>query len=83
MSTSSTPQPLAVWFFIGATFVFAAPVIFFPDAPFWLRLVTLGLGMLLVIGGGVQLGREIRGRRASTDPTTENPATGETPAAGD
>lgn len=74
MSTSSTPQPLAVWFFIGATFVFAAPVIFFPDAPFWLRLVTLGLGMLLVIGGGVQLGREIRGRRASTEPANESPS---------
>lgn len=67
MSNSPTPQPIALWFFLGATFVFAAPVIFFPDAPFWLRMVTLGIGMLLVVGGGIQLGREVRGRRAGAE----------------
>ena len=60
-SRSSTPQ-IAVWYFIGATFIFAASTLFFPDAPLWIRISCLALGFLVVVAGGFQLGREIRQR---------------------
>lgn len=61
-SNSSQPQ-IAVWFFVGATFVFAAPLLFFPEAAWWARIVSLGVGFVLVVCGGIQLGRELRTRR--------------------
>lgn len=61
-SNTSTPQ-IAVWYFVGATFVFAAPALFFPEAPLWVRIACFALGVLVVVGGGLQLSREIRQRR--------------------
>lgn len=59
----NTPPQTAVWFFVGATFIFAAPTIVFDDAPPWVRWVTLTVG-LVVVAGGVQLGREVTQRRS-------------------
>ena len=65
MNTSlgdDTPQ-IAIWYFVGATFLFAAPALFFPDADQWVRIALLAAGFLAIVGGGIQLGREIRLRR--------------------
>ncbi|MFS0732341.1 hypothetical protein ABC304_10100 [Microbacterium sp. 1P10UB] len=68
--TSSPPTPspksesqISVWYFVGATFVLAAPVIFLPDADFWVRIVSIALGLVLVVAGGFQLRRELTARR--------------------
>lgn len=65
-NTNPTPPPqYAVWFFVAATFVFAMPVILFQgSAELWVTIVSLAVGMLLVVLGGIQLGRELRARRA-------------------
>ena len=65
-SSSSTPQ-VAVWCFIGATFLFIAPTLLFRDAPWWVTIVCVVLGLVATVGGGIQLGREIRQRRDSGD----------------
>lgn len=62
MSEEASPQ-VAVWFFVAATFVFASTSLFFPSADAWLRITTLAIGFVLVILGGVQLSRELSGRR--------------------
>jgi uncharacterized protein (DUF58 family) len=63
--TGNKPTPqYAVWLFVAATFVFAVPVIVFQgSAEWWVTVLSLAVGMLLVVLGGVQLGREIRERR--------------------
>lgn len=67
-STSTAPGPsIAVWYFVGATFVFAAPVIFFPEAPWWVRLTSITVGLVVTVLGGIQLGREIRQQRTNRD----------------
>jgi hypothetical protein len=67
-----TPSPqYAVWFFVAATFVFAMPVIVFRDSvELWMTIVSLTGGMLLVVAGGVQLGRELRARKV--DPPSKH-----------
>lgn len=69
------PQQIAIWYFVGATFLFAAPALFFPDADVWVRIVLFAAGFLVIIVGGVQLGREIRHRRDLRDepPRDETP----------
>ena len=66
--TESEPTPppqYAVWFFVVATFVFATPVIVFQGAAeLWVTILSLAVGMLLVVLGGRQLGRELGVRRA-------------------
>ena len=49
----------AIWYFVGATFLFAAPALFFPGADLWIRIVFFAAGFLAIVGGGIQLGREI------------------------
>lgn len=61
----TAPPQRAVWFFVAATFVFVTPVIFFRgSAELWVTLLSLAVGMLLVVLGGIQLGREVGARRA-------------------
>ena len=62
---SPAPPQIAVWWFVGATFIFAAPALFSFDAPVWARVVLLVAGFVAVICGGIQLGRELRQRRDS------------------
>lgn len=59
---TTTPQ-VAVWYFVAATFVFAAPVLFFRDNDtLWMPIVTLIVGFALVVLGGIQFSRELRDR---------------------
>ena len=66
LGNTETPQ-IAIWYFVGATFIFAAPTLFFPDADLWVRIVLFAIGFLAIVGGGIQLGREIRQRRERRD----------------
>jgi hypothetical protein len=61
-----TPPPqYAVWFFVAATFVLTMPVVFFRgSAELWVTILSLAGGVLLVVLGGIQLGREVGARRA-------------------
>ena len=73
---SSTSQS-AVWWFIGATFLFIAPTLLFRTAPAWVMFLCLALGFIALVTGGIQLGREIRRRRDTKDaPSDQDDATG-------
>ncbi|MET0674021.1 MAG: hypothetical protein ABWY37_11070 [Microbacterium pygmaeum] len=63
--THSTTPSIAIWYFVGATFIFAAPTLFFPGSPWWVTAGTLALGLVAMVLGGIQLGREIQQQRAS------------------
>ncbi|KQQ03435.1 MULTISPECIES: hypothetical protein [unclassified Rathayibacter] len=69
-SHENPPAPVAVWYFVGATFVAALPMIMFPDLPWPARVGTLALALALIAAGGWQLRRETRasGRRADQPP---------------
>ena len=36
---NTEPPQIAIWYFVGATFLFVAPTLFFPDADLWVRIV--------------------------------------------
>ncbi|MDY0912258.1 hypothetical protein [Rathayibacter festucae] len=61
------PAPAAVWYFVGATFVAALPMILFPDLPWPVRLGSLALALALIAGGSRQLRREKRDAVRRTD----------------
>lgn len=69
---TTTPQT-AVWYFVGATFVFLSPTLIFQFQGadvLWLRLLTLGVGLVIFTSGIVVLAREQRQRRDSRDADT-------------
>ena len=66
-ANEDTQTPIAIWYFVGATFIFALPMTLFPDMEWWVRVGTLVVGFALVAVGGWQLSREIRGRIRSSD----------------
>lgn len=67
-ASSDSPQQVAVWYFVAATFVFASTELFFTDPEPWLRISALVFGFGLVVAGGLQLGRELRARRGKKRP---------------
>lgn len=69
---AETPQ-ITVWYFVGATFAFAAPALFFPEASLWVRILLFAVGVGAMIGGGVQLGREMKGKRDRPDEASSDP----------
>ncbi len=67
------PAMIAVWCFIGATFLFALPITLFPGAPPWVRIVTTVLGFLAIVLGGARLHQEVTFlRRRGSDATPSN-----------
>ncbi|SMH32151.1 hypothetical protein SAMN06295885_0696 [Rathayibacter oskolensis] len=72
-SNENLAAPVAVWYFVGATFVAALPMIMFPDMHWLARLGSLALALALIAGGGWQLRREKRaaGRRVDQPPETQ------------
>jgi hypothetical protein len=72
MASNENPAaPVAVWYFVGATFVAALPMILFPDLPWPLRLGSIALALALIAGGGAQLRREKRGADRGVDQPPE------------
>ena len=67
----------SLWYFIGATFIFAMPNLMFGDLAWWARLALLALGLAVMAAGFVQLRREMRAKRGT--PAVEGDAP---PAAG-
>ncbi|WBU38522.1 hypothetical protein [Homoserinibacter sp. YIM 151385] len=65
MTERPTPAPqYGVWYFICATFAFAAPVIAFQAAAqLWVTIMSLMVGLLLVVAGARQAARDLRSRR--------------------
>jgi hypothetical protein len=61
---SPAPPQVSVWFFVGATFLFAAPALFVPDAPAWIRFGLFGLGLVAIAVGIVHFAREVTHRRS-------------------
>ncbi|KAA9084148.1 hypothetical protein [Microbacterium radiodurans] len=55
----------SLWYFIGATFIFAMPNLMFGDLAWWARLALLVLGLAVMAAGFVQLRREMRAKRGT------------------
>ncbi len=66
-TTHDSPPQIAVWYFVGASFVFSSTTLLFPEPDLWLRVATLVVGFLLVVVGGIQLGAELRRRPRKND----------------
>ena len=62
----AAPQQVAVWYFVAATFIFAAPA-FATDVPVWVRIASLAVGLVFVAIGGRQLGREMGARKTARE----------------
>ncbi len=72
-----SPAQIAVWYFVGATFAFSLPNLFFPDAELWTRILLFVAGMALMIAGGFRLAQEVGARRGgSRGDVPPPPATG-------
>ncbi len=70
---TDTPRAqVAVWYFVAATFVFAAPALLGADAAPWWRITSIVVGFVLIVAGGVQLGREMTQRRDAGAPRSSS-----------
>ncbi|MFZ8757456.1 hypothetical protein ACO03V_08595 [Microbacterium sp. HMH0099] len=61
-ANENTPASATVWYFTGATFVIALPMLMFPDLPWWARAASIAFGGALIVVGIRQLQREARGK---------------------
>lgn len=79
-NSTRTPQT-SVWYFVGATFIFSSPELFFRDfdRP-WLPLVAYGLGLVVFVTGTVVLVREQRQHRGVGSTESPGPPEPPTPA---
>lgn len=76
MASQPTTQT-SIWYFVGATFIFGAPALYFPgDEYFWLRLATIVLGFVVVAAGIVVFIREQGARRDSAQGEGRPPVEG-------
>ena len=53
----------AVWYFVGATFLFVLPNQLFTDSDGWVRTVFIVFGIVAMAAGFAQMRREFAGRR--------------------
>lgn len=58
MAEQKSETPVAVWYFIGATFAGVGPSLFFADVDLWVRLISLAISLALIGAGFVQLRRK-------------------------
>ncbi|GAA4837118.1 hypothetical protein [Garicola koreensis] len=68
----STPKKndagTAVWYFVAATFAATlGPTVLSPGAGHWTTFIWIGLALILLVLGGIVLGREMSSRGASAD----------------
>lgn len=77
MTTKTKTPQTAVWYFIGATFIFISPTLFFPDVGMWLPIASLALGLLVFTFGAFVFFRELGLTRTTSRPTA-GPADPET-----
>ncbi|MCY1718691.1 hypothetical protein OVA26_17280 [Microbacterium sp. SL62] len=62
VANEKSPASTTVWYFVGATFVFALPMMLFPGMPWWARVATIAFGGAFIAAGLWQLRREARGK---------------------
>ena len=71
MTEEKAEVPVAVWYFIGATFAGVAPVLLFNFAEWWVKLLFIPVAFALIVAGFVQLRRETgRGKSEGEQPPT-------------
>ncbi|MFE1645225.1 hypothetical protein ACFM35_06600 [Microbacterium sp. P01] len=75
MTTGAPPSSTAVWYFVGATFIFISPILFFRDAGAWLNILTVAVGAA-VFGAGMVVFRREQAATGATDdlPGVADPA---------
>lgn len=72
MTEEKAEVPVAVWYFIGATFAGVVPVLFFNFAEWWVKLLFIPVALGLIVAGFVQLRREAGwGKSEGEQPPTE------------
>ncbi|MCK6081306.1 hypothetical protein KZX37_09210 [Microbacterium sp. EYE_5] len=78
MTESKNETPVAVWYFIGATFAGALPNLLFPGLHAWVRVLFILVALVLIVTGFVQLRRETGW---GTKPKSDEPPSGTSPDA--
>ncbi|MEW2013530.1 MULTISPECIES: hypothetical protein [Microbacterium] len=72
MTEEQSEAPVAVWYFIGATFAGVAPLLFFTGAEWWVKLLFIPVAFALIVAGFAQLRREAgSGKNEGEPPPTE------------
>ncbi|MFI8631410.1 hypothetical protein ACIGEP_02285 [Microbacterium sp. NPDC077663] len=72
MTEEKSEAPVAVWYFIGATFAGVAPVLFFNGAEWWVKLLFIPVAFALIVAGFVQLRGEAGwGKSEGEQPPTD------------
>jgi hypothetical protein len=76
--TSRATEQTSVWYFVGATFIFVSPSLFFRDlnSP-WLTFGTIAVGLVVMAAGFRVMARE---RRALLDSRAAEDSAAETRA---
>ena len=78
MAEPKNETPVAVWYFIGATFAGALPNLLFPGLNAWVRVLFIVVALVLISAGFVQLRRETGwGKKRDSD----EPPSGSSPDA--
>lgn len=69
MSTEQKPSAgTAIWYFVGATFAATlGPTLLNPGPGHWSTTIWVGFAGVLLVLGGIVVGRELRQRRAGAD----------------
>jgi len=78
MTEPKNETPVAVWYFIGATFAGVLPNLLFPGLDAWVRVLFILVALVLISAGFVQLRRETGW---GTKPKGDEPPTGSSPDA--
>ncbi|UVI36852.1 hypothetical protein [Brevibacterium spongiae] len=58
----------AVWYFIGAVFIFTAPNLLFDGLDGWGRALFFAVGIVVMVAGFVQMRREVLANRRAAPP---------------
>ncbi|MFL0565904.1 hypothetical protein ACH0CG_09085 [Microbacterium sp. 179-I 1D1 NHS] len=78
MTEPKNETPVAVWYFIGATFAGALPNLLFPGLDAWVRVLFILVALVLIFAGFAQLRRETGW---GTKPKRDEPPAGASPGA--
>ncbi|OAH51049.1 hypothetical protein [Microbacterium oleivorans] len=72
MTEEKAEVPVAVWYFVGATFAGVAPGLFLNGAEWWVKLLFVPVALGLIVAGFVHLRRETgSGKNEGEQPPTE------------
>jgi len=78
MARQQNETPVAVWYFIAATFAGTLPNLLFPGVDAWVRIVFALIGVALIAAGIVRLRAEMGW---GAKPEKDDPPSGSSPDA--